>query len=305
MINLSGAFIAPATPVTTDGSVDYPQFERLLDFLIESGIDGVCIGGGTAEYPRFDSTDRGQLISVASNVLGKRGKLLASIGSSSYSRTLALGRQAEKISPDALLLPAPHFFRYQQNDLEHFCRSVSRKLSVPIILYNLPVFTNPYEVDTALRLLQSEPNIIGIKDSSGDRKALPAYRDGRQGHSFSLLMGMDTLIFDALETGWDGSISGLGNLCPDLIAALVSSYRKGDIEKARHCQDLICRIATEFGKLPVPWAVRAGLEVRGYPCGPTAIPPCPERTDQIKEFQAWFEVLLDSELKGAVSTPSI
>lgn len=302
MNTLSGSFIAPATPVKADGSVDYPQFERLLDFLIESGVDGVCIGGGTSEYPHFDSIDRGKLISVAANVLEKRGKLLAAIGSSSYSRTLALGRHAEKIAPEALLLPAPHFFRYQQNDLEHFFRSVSSKLSVPIILYNLPIFTNPCDVDTALRLLQSESNIIGLKDSSGDREAIPAYRDGRQGHNFGLLMGTDPLIFDALETDWDGTISGLGNLCPELIATLVSSHRKGNVEKARRCQDIICRIATEFGKLPVPWAVRAGLEVRGYPCGPMAIPPCPERRDQIKEFQAWFEVLLDSELKAATST---
>jgi len=302
MTNLSGSFIAPATPVKTDGSVDYPQFERLLDFLIESGVDGVCIGGGTSEYPHFDSADRCQLISVAANVVGKRGKLLAAIGSSSYNRTLALGRHAEKILPEALLLPAPHFFRYQQNDLEHFFRSVSRKLSVPILLYNLPIFTNPCDVDTALNLLQNESNIVGIKDSSGNREAIPAYRDGRRGHSFSLLMGSDPLIFDGLETDWDGTISGLGNLCPELIAALVSNYRKGNIEKARHCQDLICLIANEFGKLPVPWAVRAGLEVRGYPCGPTAIPPCPERIDQIKEFQAWFESLLDSELKAATNT---
>ncbi len=305
MVKFSGVFIAPVTPVEADGQVDYAEFERLLNFLLEGGVDGVCIGGGTSEYPRFDLPERCELISVASRCVRGRGLLFAAVGTASYSRTLRLGRHAEQAEADALLLPMPHFYRYEQSDLEHFCRRVSRSLSSPLLLYNLPWFTNELEPETAIRLLRSEPNLVGIKDSGGSKDSLQRFSEARQGREFALLIGADVLILDALETGWDGSISGLGNICPELLSALLRSFRKGDRDKARECQDLIGRISAQFKKFPVPWAVRAGLEVRGIRCGPPALPVSPERAGQLEEFQAWFERLLESDLKAAISPASL
>ena len=304
-VKFSGVFIAPVTPLEADGRINHAEFERLLNFLLEGGVDGVCIAGGTSEYPRFDLPERCELISAGSSCVRGRGLLLAAVGAASYSRTLRLGQHAKKAEADALLLPMPYFYRYDQGDLEHFCRQVSRSLSAPLLLYNLPWFTSELEPETAIRLLRSEPNLVGIKDSGADEDSLRKFTEARQDHEFALLIGTDELILEALETGWDGSISGLGNICPELLSALLRSFRKGDRDKARECQELIRRISVQFKKFPVPWAIRAGLEVRGIRCGSPTLPLSPERIEQIKEFQAWFERLLDSELNAAISPASL
>ncbi len=298
----SGILIAPLTPVKEDGRINSREVERLLNFLLAAGIDGVCIGGATSEYPRFGLSERFRLIETASGVVKGRAGLLASVGTACYSRTLELGRRAEKDNVDALLLPMPHFYRYRQRDLEHFCRRVGRSLKTPILLYNLPGFTNRLKPETAIRLLRSESSLIGIKDSGADNDSLRTYASARRQGEFTLLVGADELIFDALEAGWDGCISGMGNMCPELLVALVRSYQQGKWEKARECQELILRISDKANKFPVPWAVRAGLEVRGFQCGPGALPVAPTRLEALKKFQAWFERLLDSELEEAIGS---
>ena len=300
MLKFSGVFIAPITPVKENGQINFLEFERLLDFLLEGGVDGVCVGGGTSEYPRFELSERCRLITAASRAIAGRGKLLASVGTASYSRTLELARYAEQTNVDALLLPMPHFYSYEQADLEQFCSRVGRSLGTAILLYNLPSFTNELKPETAIRLLKREANFVGIKDSSGDMASIRNYAEARRGDQLTLLMGTDKLILDALEAGWDGSISGIGNFCPELLSALLRSYRRGDREQARECQDLILRISEHVNKFPFPWAVRAGLEVRGIRCGPGALPLSATRAAQLKEFQAWLEGLLESDLRTAI-----
>jgi 4-hydroxy-tetrahydrodipicolinate synthase len=222
IVKFSGVFIAPVTPVDSSGRVALPLWNDLIGFLLDAGVDGLCVGGATSEYVHFTQGERTELMHCAAAGLKGRGKLFASIGASTYRQVLELGEQAVEEGADAALVPMPHFFRYQQVDLEHFCREVSQNLPLPCLLYNLPVFTNPLEIETTIRLLQEAPGIVGIKDSSGDSEALTRYpeacRDARD--ATSLMVGKDIRIFDGLSSGWDGCVSGLGNLCPELVVEL-------------------------------------------------------------------------------------
>ena len=150
---LNGIYIAPVTPVMDDGGIDWDRYEKLLSFLLERGVDGFCIGGGTSEYIHFSTEERKKLFSVASSMLPEGKKVFAAVGASSFSQAVELGRFADKLEVDAVLLPMPHFFTYPQGDLEEFCRQVSRSLDSPVLLYNLPFFTNPLDYETSARLL--------------------------------------------------------------------------------------------------------------------------------------------------------
>lgn len=287
-LRLYGIFAALLTPLDERGEVDYETLDRLVDFVLERGVDGVAVGGGTAEYPHFEVEERKRLISRAAARVRGKGLLLTGIGTSSIHSTLALGKHAVQAGSHALLLPMPHFFHYEQHDLGAFCAAVCRALQAPCLLYNLPAFTNPLDPETAIQLLRTEEYLVGIKDSSGDRGSLVRLAQAGAEVGFSLVVGDDALILDALAAGWDGVISGIACFLPELLATHYRSYRAGDDETLRHCQVLIDRLIEEIIKLPIPWGIRVGLEVRGIPTGPLPLPLSSVRAQQVAEFRNWL-----------------
>jgi 4-hydroxy-tetrahydrodipicolinate synthase len=156
------------------------------------------------------------------------------------------------------------------------------------LLYNLPSFTNPLEVGTAVQLLNNIPNLIGMKDSSGQKDNLAPLAGARADGGFSLLVGDDSLLLAAARAGWDGVISGIACFAPELVAAVYRSHQNGCIEEASRLQGMLDQIIEWVVRLPIPWAVRVGLAARGIPNGPMHLPPSAERAKQIIGFRDWF-----------------
>lgn len=285
---INGVFAALATPIDDLGRADLSAFERLTDFVLERGLDGIVIGGATGEYAHFDIDDRIQIAAHAIKRVGGRSKVLTCIGTSSIHSTLRLAGRAAELGNEALLLPMPYFFRYEQQDLSAFCEAVCGSVDVPFLLYNLPSFTNPLEVSTAVELLNSIPNLIGMKDSSGERSNLDSLASARINGEFSLLVGDDSLLLSAARAGWDGVISGIACFAPELIAAVYRSHRDGCVKDALRFQAMLDEIIDCVVRLPIPWAVRVGLAARGIPNGPMHLPLSVARAKQIDEFREWF-----------------
>ena len=191
---MTGLFAAVATPVHDDGRFDEAGFDRLVAFLVEAGVDGICIGGATGEYPHFETADRKAVIRRAAERLPRDRTLLVGIGSSSMRGSIELGETAVAAGSRALLLPMPMFFRYQQEDLQVFASHVSRALRAPSLLYDLPDFTNGLSPATVLALLRDEEFIVGIKDSSGQEQNLTTFADARRDRAWTLLVGDDRLL---------------------------------------------------------------------------------------------------------------
>ena len=236
---MTGLFAAVATPIHDDGRFDEAGFDRLVDFLVSAGVDGICVGGATGEYPHFETADRTAIIRRAAQRLPDDRALLVGVGSSSVRGTLALGEAAVAAGSRALLLPMPMFFRYQQEDLQAFAAHVSRTLRAPCLLYDLPDFTNGLAPATALALLRDEEFIVGIKDSSGREENLATFAGARHGREWTLLVGDDRLLHAGLRAGWDGSISGVAGCCPELLVAIVRSFRDGRPAETSRLQALL------------------------------------------------------------------
>jgi 4-hydroxy-tetrahydrodipicolinate synthase len=285
---VSGVLAALITPIDDRGRVDLNAFERVIEFVMDRGVDGVVIGGGTAEYPHFALDDRAALAAHAVQRLKGRGKVIASVGTSSIHSTLELARRAADAGSDALLIPMPYFFRYQQQDLAAFCQEVCGSVSTPCFLYNLPSFTNPLDVETAVELLNTVPNLVGMKDSSGQTESLAPLAKARGNGGFSLFVGDDSLLYEALRAGWDGVVSGIACFVPELILAVYRSYRAGKVEEAAAWQAALDAVIDQIVQLPIPWGVRVGLAARGIPNGPMHVPPSPSRRQQMEALQKWL-----------------
>jgi 4-hydroxy-tetrahydrodipicolinate synthase len=286
---IHGAFAALVTPIDDLGRADLPAFERLIDFILERGLDGIIVGGATGEYAHFTVDERLQIAAHAIERVGGRSKVLTCIGTSSIHSTLRLAGRAAGLENEALLLPMPYFFRYEQQDLSAFVEEVCGAVNVPFLLYNLPVFTNPLEPATAVDLFRRIPNLIGMKDSSGDRSNLSTLAGARVDGEFSLLVGDDSLLLSAARAGWDGVISGIACFAPELIGAVYRSHRDGHLKDALRFQAMLDEIIEWVVRIPIPWAVRVGLAARGIPNGPMHSPVSAGRAQRIEEFRQWFE----------------
>jgi 4-hydroxy-tetrahydrodipicolinate synthase len=285
---LRGALAALVTPIDDLGRPDLDAFDQVIDFIAERGMDGVVIGGATGEYAHFDIDDRLQMAAHAVKRFDGRLKVLTSVGTSSIHSTLELAGEAAQQGSDALLLPMPYFFRYEQEDLSAFCEHVCGSVHAPFLLYNLPGFTNPLEVDTAVELLNTLPNLIGMKDSSGQKSHLAPLADAKRAHDFSLFVGDDSLLLSAAQAGWDGVISGIACFAPELIKAVYQSHHEGRAQEAARLQAMLDEIIDWVVPLPIPWVVRVGLEARGIPNGPMHLPLSPRRATQMSDFREWF-----------------
>jgi 4-hydroxy-tetrahydrodipicolinate synthase len=288
-VSLSGVFAALVTPIDDLGRPDFAAFDRVIEFIAERGVDGFVIGGGTAEYPHFDVSARAALAAHAVRRIAGRGRVVVCVGTSSIHSTLALTKSAADSGCDALVLPMPYFFQYSQDDLVAYCETVCGSVAMPFLLYNLPSFTNNgIEPQTAIRLLNGVPNLVGMKDSSGNTADLKPLGDARKQSDFSLFVGDDSLLLGALQAGWDGVVSGIASFVPELISAVYRSYRSGDEALATAYQATLDALIEEVVRLPIPWGVRTGLAARGIANGPFHLPPSKERLRQAVELRDWL-----------------
>jgi 4-hydroxy-tetrahydrodipicolinate synthase len=294
-MKLTGLLAALVTPVDPDhGGVDLDTLDQVCEFVLERGVDGVCLGGATAEYPRFELTERLAIIERVSRRVRREAAVVTAIGSSSVARVMALGRAAADAGSRAVLLPMPIFFRYEQIDLAAYCAHVAGEVDLPCLLYDLPEFANPLQTETALHLLERERNIVGIKDSSGRRENLRGFLEARGTRDWTLFIGDDRNAAHAFEAGWDGGISGIACCCPELLVALHRSASGGDVEEGRRCQGLLDELIAKLSVLPTPWGVRVALGARGIDTGPLPLPLSAERLEQIAHIEEWLPRWLET-----------
>jgi dihydrodipicolinate synthase/N-acetylneuraminate lyase len=285
---VAGVYAAVATPVGSDGRADIRAFDRLIDFLLASGLDGICVGGATGEYPHFEVSERQALVRRAAARLPPDRVLLVGIGGAPAGRVVELGRAAVDCGARALLLPMPFFFRYEQHDLDAFSRHVAAAIRAPCLLYDLPHFTNPIDTATAITLLRTAPHIIGIKDSSGRPARLLELVGARGDAPWSLLVGDDALLARGLELGWNGGISGIASFCPELIVSLYRSVVARNRDEADRWSALLTELLDHVSALPAPWGIRVGLRVRGFDTGALPMPLSADRRQQIARFEEWL-----------------
>ena len=284
--SLSGLFAAVVTPRTATGAIDLAAYDRVLDLLLASGADGVCLGGATAEYPHASREERIRLINHTAARIGDHA-MVVGVGAAAPTDVVPLGRAALDAGARAVLVSMPLFFRYQQEDLESFCTETAAAIGGPVLLYDLPSFTTPLATDTVVRLLESASHIVGIKDSSGQPDRLAQLTTARGPRPWRLLVGDDALLVDALTCGWDGCISGTAGAFPELVLATARAARAGDMETLAALQPLLSELFQQFAVFPTPWAIRLALEARGIDVGPLPLPPSANRVAQKSAYIAW------------------
>ena len=256
--------------------------------MLDKGGTGLVLTGGTGEYFDLSLEQRRAVLERAAAVNTKRGAVVASIGAARLQEVIELAEHALAAGADMLLLPAPHFYRYQQTDLEAFYRAAAAAIDGPILIYNLAGFVSPIEADTIVRLIEKVPNLVGVKDSSGRLDTLEKLSEAD--FPSCRVLGNDTVLVEALRRNLlDAVISGPTSVIPEATVALFGAADVDDQERFERASALFQEAIGQFERLPYPWALKTVAEARGLFPADLPFPPGPDRQAQLAELRVWLD----------------
>jgi len=258
-----GSIPALVTPMGEDGSIDFGAWEKLLDFHLAAGTDGVVVGGTTGESPVLDRGEIEELIRRAKSQVGGRIPVIAGSGTNSTAGSVALSRAAEAAGADALLVVTPYYNKPTQEGLFQHFSAVADSVGIPVILYNVPGRTAcDMLADTVARLSQ-HPRIVGVKEATGDiARGVAILRQSRPG--FLLLSGDDPTAAELIRIGARGVISVTANVAARAMHELCAAGLAGRHGEAMAINERLIplhkALFVESNPIPVKWAVhRLGL----------------------------------------------
>lgn len=263
MTNLTGSVVALITPFEEDGSVDYEALERLVEFQIEGGTDGILVLGTTGESSTMtDAEDVAVADFVVRRVAG-RVPVIGGAGSNSTAESLRKSLELQKHGVDGLLLITPYYNKSNEEGIYQHFAQVMDAVNLPCVLYQIPGRTGCSISERNLERLAAHPNAWGVKDATGDI-SWTTMAARYVSDEFRLWSGNDDMVVPLLSLGGSGVISVWADVAPRTVHDMVTSYLAGDVEAARRIQldnlELIHALFCEVNPIPVKTALaRMGL----------------------------------------------
>ncbi len=255
--------VAIVTPMTADGGLDWPAWDRLLDFHLREGSDGIVVAGTTGESPVLTVDEIEELTRRAVSRCREKLKVIVGTGTYSTADTVARTRTLSRLGVDGVLIVTPYYNKPTQEGLYRHFMAAAEVSDVPVILYNVPSRTAVDLLPGTVGRLARHPLIAAVKEANGSmsrgREILSACPP-----QFALLSGDDATAIELMSVGARGVISVTANVVPRRMHEACEAALAGDLAKARaidsSLQPLHKELFVEPSPIPVKWAVaRMGL----------------------------------------------
>jgi dihydrodipicolinate synthase/N-acetylneuraminate lyase len=247
---LRGIVPPMVTPLAGPDALDYPGIARLVEHILEGGVHGLFILGTTGDGPALSYQLRQEVIRRTCELVAGRVPVLVGITDTSYVESVRMAEFAARAGAQAVVLAPPYYFHVSQTDLMRLVESMVRENPLPLFLYNMPNLTKMQWEPETVALASDIPEVLGLKDSSGDldylHRALAAVRHKPD---FTVLIGPEHLLLGGLLAGAHGGVCGGANLMPGMFVRLFDAFRGGDLEQARLLQNEITEIGTPLYQL--------------------------------------------------------
>jgi 4-hydroxy-tetrahydrodipicolinate synthase len=255
----TGSMVAIVTPMNTDGSVDWPALEKLVEHHIAQGTDAIVSVGTTGESATLDHNEHTEVIERTVKAVAGRIPVIGGTGANSTSEAILLTERAAAAGVDGCLLVVPYYNKPPQEGLYQHFRTIAEAVAIPQILYNVPGRTAvDMHNDTTLRLAEIE-NIVAIKDATND---LDRGRDliNRSPQDFMVYSGEDGTACELMLSGGKGTISVTANVAPELMHRMCTAAVAGNAKEARELntqlEKLHQALFVESNPIPAKWAVQ-------------------------------------------------
>ena len=290
----TGVGTAIVTPMNADGSVNFAEFGRLLDFQINGGADAIVVCGTTGEASTMPDDEHLECIRFAVERAAGRVPVIAGTGSNDTAHAIALSQKAEKLGADALLQVTPYYNKTSQRGLIRHFTAIADSVNIPIVLYNVPSRTGLNISIDAYKELAKHPNIVATKEASGNfslMAEIAAYTD------LDIYSGNDDQVIPALSLGGKGVISVTSNLMPKEKHDEVELYLAGKQSEALAIQQRILAFEKALFMDVNPIPVKEALNIMGFNAGECRLPLASMSAEQVEKLRSVMQPL---GLVGAV-----
>ena len=256
---IQGSIVALVTPMFEDGSVDWKSLEKLVEWHIHQGTNGIVAVGTTGEPSTLSMEEHTQVIKEIIRVANKRIPIIAGTGANSTREAIELTQEAKDLGADAALLVTPYYNKPTQEGLYQHYKAIAEAVDLPQILYNVPGRTGVDMSNETVIRLADIPQIVGIKDATGDVERGAALIAGLQGKDMTVYSGDDATAYQLMAHGAKGNISVTANIAPKVMSEVCAAAISGD---DAHAEALNAQVANlhnilfcESNPIPVKWAL--------------------------------------------------
>ena len=265
---IEGIITAVVTPYDENENVDEGGFREIINYLIDSGVNGLFPVGSQGEFFALTKEEKKRLMEVAVQETRGRVFVMPNTGAISTRESIELSQYAERAGADCISVITPFYISPTQEELYQHFKAICQSVKIPVLGYNNPGRTGGVALTppTLVRLANEVPNFAGIKDSSGDLTQV-AEMIRLCPPDFKVIMGRDTLIYGALIHGAAGAIAATSNVAPKLVVGIYRAFKQGDYEKAREYQRKLAPLRIAFGLGSFPVVVKEALAMMGLPAG--------------------------------------
>ena len=269
MAIFEGAGVALITPFKENGEVNFEKLEELVEEQIAGGTDAIIACGTTGESSTMTHEEDDEVIRFICKKVNHRIPVIAGTGSNCTREAVSKSIAAEKAGADGLLVVTPYYNKATQKGLIQHFTTIANAVSIPVILYHIPGRTGvTMKPETIVTLCREVPNIVGVKEASGDFSAIAEIMH-LSGGEIDVYSGNDDQIIPLLAMGGKGVISVLSNVAPRQTHEICASFFRGDVETSRRMQlealPLINALFCEVNPIPVKEAMNLlGKNVGGY-----------------------------------------
>jgi 4-hydroxy-tetrahydrodipicolinate synthase len=290
-----GVVVPMVTPVKASGDLDEPAVRRVVDHLLDGGVDGVFVLGTTGEAASVPDDVRSRLVAVALEHVGDRATVYAGIGGNCLSRSVAAAEKYLDLGVDAVVAHLPSYYALQSAEQRAYYLNLAERIPGPLILYNIPITTHMSIDLEVVEELSEHPKIVGIKDSENEPGRLAELIERLGGQpDFALLVGVSALSAWSLGRGVDGIVPSTANLAPGTCSMLYRSALKGDATAAENCQRDVDGLNAAYADRPLATSLAAlkfAMSLEGL-CAPDVLPPlrtlsASEQNEVSSALDAW------------------
>ena len=267
----TGAGVAIVTPMNADGSINYDEFGRVIDFQIDNGTDAIIVCGTTGESATMTDEEHVECIRYCVDRVNKRVPVIAGTGSNDTKYAVDLSVEAEKLGADALLVVTPYYNKTSQRGLIAHFTAIADSVNIPIILYNVPSRTGVNIALDTYDALANHKNIAAVKEASGNISAIAKIIE-KCGDRLDVYSGNDDQIVPIMALGGKGVISVLSNVCPKETHDIAQLCLDNNIAEAAKLQmkylDLCNSLFIDVNPIPV----KEAMNLIGFKAGECRLP---------------------------------
>lgn len=252
MKEMKGIFSALITPMNSDSSINFGNFKKLIDFNLDSGINGFYVGGSTGEGMLMTSEERKQVFREVKKCVGDSVPMIAHVGTVSTDEAIGMALEAKKLGYDAISAVAPFYYGFSVDAIKQYYTDIVNTADMPMYIYNFQAGTGfGLTPKIAKEIFDSDPRFAGIKHTSNDLFALEQFKENISG--ITVFNGYDEICLGGLSMGADGAIGSTYNFMGKRFVNLYKAFKSGDMETASKLQkeaNEIIAVMCKYGVLP-------------------------------------------------------